>query len=1026
MAFRLVLGRPPARAADLEAHPGRPLREVLLHFLQSREFRERVLPRLTPRAIPMPETLLDPALVAWCGRVLGLAGARRWPAALAAWLRDPGQLAALSGVDAALSKALGAAPPAATRPPPEDWRGLLPVLLCGPAAALPVTEALLLAAARQMILSPAWQEAVLAPLAGGRLPPLVLPPAARALATAQLCPGRTEGGDWQALLLRLLGDAQSRLRLEAAGDWFECTPAHAARLPALLSLRNQALARLATPRQPSAAREETAPPRQLPHARQLALSGQVGAALKLLARITQDAPASAEAWLLRAELLALTNDWPAAEAALEKAPPGPARCQLAARFALHANRPDEAAYLLAGLPPDAPEREGLLASGVTSPLHLALTFAPAGALAAALAADPLAPLAAPALQGRDYLLHPALARLPPPPGAPHALLQALARCAAEPRLKGQFAEAALAHRPDDAETLMLLALALRAGGDHQGAADALDRLLRHHPAHERGVERRLAYELDLCRADPLRPRGRLADLLIQRRIALHRRLALDPQARALRLDQARLALAAGEDGEGRAVLEALATDHPGWAPPIATLMYLAQEQADHAGVLAAFARLPVEERGQRAVVAAAKALRLSGDVEAAQALLAAELPRGLPEIRREHARNHFFAGRFAEAAREAADWPAEDPEFGLLATAIALEQGDPQAALRHVARLQATGAERAFPLEFSLFCCAALTRAGDWAAGLTALDAMFARYGARPLRRDSALPGAAFDQLRGLGGPAGASVEAPVFDGPKISVVMTSFNSAPYIATAIRSILEQSYRNLELIIVDDASTDGTAALLVEMEPHDPRLRVVLKTSNDGTYVSKNLGLLHATGEFVALQDSDDWSHPDRLACSVGLLLRRPELIGLTTDWLRMTSEGEVIIKAGGQIAHLCCISLVFRRAPVLDRIGFFDSVRVAADLEFIQRLNLAFGERACPRLRWPLLVGRARADSLTAHEDYGLVRTGFTAIRRDYHASAGGWHDRIRAGEVTPRMPFPLTTRRFDAHALILPEAVAP
>lgn len=471
--------------------------------------------------------------------------------------------------------------------------------------------------------------------------------------------------------------------------------------------------------------------------------------------------------------------------------------------------------------------------------------------------------------------------------------------------------------------------------------------------------------------------------------------------------------------EGRAALEALAADHPGWAAPVAALMYLAQDAADHAGVLAAFARLPEAERGQRAVVAAAKALRLSGEVEAAQTLLAEHVSRGLPDIRREHARNHFFAGRFAEAAREAEDWPADDAEFGLLAMAIALEQAAPEAALAHAARLEQAGAERAFPLEFPLFRCAALTRAGDWAAGLAALDPMFARYGARPLRRDASLPGDAFDQLRGAGMPADATL---AFDGPMVSVVMTSFNSAAYLPTAVRSILEQSWRNLELIVVDDASTDATPALLRQLEQQEPRLRVILKSTNDGTYVSKNIGLLQARGEFIALQDSDDWSHPDRLACSIGQLLRRPALIGLTTDWLRMTSAGEVIIKAGGQISHLCCISLVFRRAPVLQRIGFFDSVRVAADLEFIQRLGLAFGERAAPRLRWPLLVGRARADSLTAHEDYGLARTGFTAIRRDYHASAEAWHDRIRAEQAAPRMPFPLTTRCFDAHALILPQ----
>ena len=131
MAFRLVLGRPPTRAADLEAHPGRPLAEVLQHLLRSREFREKVAPRLASNATPLAETLLEPAVTAWCERVLGLAGARRWPSALSAWLREAEQPSR-----------------PAPAPPVEDWRRVLPGLLCGPAPALPVMEGAPLAAAR--------------------------------------------------------------------------------------------------------------------------------------------------------------------------------------------------------------------------------------------------------------------------------------------------------------------------------------------------------------------------------------------------------------------------------------------------------------------------------------------------------------------------------------------------------------------------------------------------------------------------------------------------------------------------------------------------------------------------------------------------------------------------------------------------------------------------------------------------------------------------------------------------------------
>jgi glycosyltransferase involved in cell wall biosynthesis len=250
---------------------------------------------------------------------------------------------------------------------------------------------------------------------------------------------------------------------------------------------------------------------------------------------------------------------------------------------------------------------------------------------------------------------------------------------------------------------------------------------------------------------------------------------------------------------------------------------------------------------------------------------------------------------------------------------------------------------------------------------------------------------------------------------------MTAHNAAAYVETAVRSILEQSYRNLELVVVDDASTDGTPNILEELERRDARLRTILKTGNDGTYVSKNVGLFQARGAYVALQDADDWSHPDRLAKSVAVLEARPEVVGLTTDWLRMTSDGEAVVKAGGQNAHVCCISLVFRREPVLRRVGFFDSVRIEGDMEFIRRMGLAFGPNAVLRLRWPLLFGRSRSDSLTASEEFGLTRTGYTEPRRLYQAAYKAWHAAIAAGDASPLLPFPLRERPFTAPSIMLP-----
>lgn len=103
---------------------------------------------------------------------------------------------------------------------------------------------------------------------------------------------------------------------------------------------------------------------------------------------------------------------------------------------------------------------------------------------------------------------------------------------------------------------------------------------------------------------------------------------------------------------------------------------------------------------------------------------------------------------------------------------------------------------------------------------------------------------------------------------------MTVYNGEPYLAESIKSILAQTYAPLELIVVDDCSTDGTRATL---QIFDDRIRVVPHTVNGGIAAGRNSGIRAAHGTFVALADADDIWKPNKLERQMELFEQRPEL-----------------------------------------------------------------------------------------------------------------------------------------------------
>jgi tetratricopeptide (TPR) repeat protein len=638
-------------------------------------------------------------------------------------------------------------------------------------------------------------------------------------------------------------------------------------------------------------------------------------------------------------------------------------------------------------------------------------------------ASPAALYAKAAEERTAHRLLPALSYLRPDTFNDLRLLITLARIAQgqEDRTRALgFAEQALSRDLNHHEALVLAGAIYRQLKRPEEAIAVFRRALSIKPDEERTIERLIELEADAVARDPLRGRQELTHLQSSLALRAERRIFTNPTNEEARFGFARSCISLHRYDDARVVLEGLGVDADVRRRVRSELLRIAVHTADHERALAIASEMLSEGFAERPMLAAVRALRALGQFQEAQTLLERHLDADNEMVRREFVRGHFYLAEFEDAARQADEYlelQPDDLDLRLLAAAAYLELGLTRQAGYHVYYAERNGGADAFPLEMPLYSCALAGRAGKFATSIRQLDRMFAQLDVQPVRYDRSLGDKPFDQLVG----AGAIDDGIVQKGmPLVSVIMTTYNAQDYVGTAIRSILSQTYPNIELIVVDDASSDATPAILESFERQDPRVRAILKTTNDGTYVSKNIGLLQAQGEYVALQDSDDWSHPERIAKAVGTLIEKPDLVGLTTDWIRMTTDGEVVIKGGGQIAHLCCISLVFRRVPVLQKVGSFDSVRIAADLEFIQRIGLSFGAEAVPRLRWPLLFGRARSDSLTASEEFGLSRTGFSAPRQAYHEGSKLFHWRIMAG-ASPSIPFPLVERLFPAPGIILP-----
>ena len=163
-----------------------------------------------------------------------------------------------------------------------------------------------------------------------------------------------------------------------------------------------------------------------------------------------------------------------------------------------------------------------------------------------------------------------------------------------------------------------------------------------------------------------------------------------------------------------------------------------------------------------------------------------------------------------------------------------------------------------------------------------------------------------------------------------ISIILPVYNCEKYIAQSINSIISQSYQNWELLICDDGSTDASYANVCHFT--DPRIRIFRNEKNRGSLRTRNLLLKEAKGEYVAFQDADDFSEPERISSQIAMLVSS-DLV-LCGTWARYFIKNKTISikripKSWTDIKHslktknpFCSASIMFEK-KILDDIGVF-------------------------------------------------------------------------------------------------------
>ena len=240
---------------------------------------------------------------------------------------------------------------------------------------------------------------------------------------------------------------------------------------------------------------------------------------------------------------------------------------------------------------------------------------------------------------------------------------------------------------------------------------------------------------------------------------------------------------------------------------------------------------------------------------------------------------------------------------------------------------------------------------------------------------------------------------------PKVTALMSVYNGEKYLNEAIDSILTQTFKDFEFLIVNDGSTDKTAEILKSYK--DPRIKIINNEKNIGLTKSLNKGLKLATGKYIARQDADDISMTNRLIKQVNFLDRNLDVAIVGTNYFRINDKGDIVqeinrkrkdidiknnLSKGNQLGHG---TLMFSKNCV-EKIGFYrESFKYAQDYDFVLRFSDKYKLANIPEL---LYKWRINSHSVSVSKKIIQDRYAKLALKLFNERKKNGY-DRLEKGE---------------------------